>query len=60
MKKTLIAIAVSAALSAPAAVYAKNDVMVGAGFGFIDVGLGSASGFMFGAQMKLKIGRAHV
>ncbi len=53
MKKTLIAIAVSAALSAPIAAYAENDVMVGAGFGVIDVGTGSSTGFMFGAQMKL-------
>lgn len=52
-KKTLIAIVVSAALSAPFIAYAENDVMVGAGFGVIDVGFGSASGFMFGAQIKL-------
>ena len=53
MKKILIAIVVSVALSAPVAVYAGNNVMVGAGFGFVDVGLGSSSGYMFSAQVKL-------
>lgn len=53
MKKTLIAIAVAAALTAPVATYAANDVMFGGGFGVIGAGGATASGFTFGVQMKL-------
>jgi len=53
MKKTLIAIAVSAALAAPAAAYAENDIMIGAGFGLVDVAGVSVTGYMLGAQFKL-------
>ncbi len=53
MKKTLIAIAVSAALAAPLATYAANDIMFGGGFGVAGAGGVSTTGFTFGVQMKL-------
>ncbi|MEE8481856.1 MAG: hypothetical protein V3S12_00755, partial [Acidiferrobacterales bacterium] len=53
MKKTLIAIVVSAALSVPVATYAANDIMFGGGFGVASAGGASSTGFTFGVQMKL-------
>ncbi len=53
MNKTLIALAVSAALLAPVSAYAENDVMFGGGFAVIGNEFGSTSGFTFGVQMKL-------
>lgn len=53
MRKMLLAAVVSAALSIPSFASAENNVMVGAGFGVIDVGAGSVTGYMLGAQMQL-------
>ena len=53
MKKTLIAIAVSAALSSPVVAYAENDIMFGGGFGVASAGGATISGFTLGLQMKL-------
>ncbi|MFV1996663.1 MAG: hypothetical protein ACC641_01505 [Acidiferrobacterales bacterium] len=53
MNKTLVAIAVSAVLAAPAAAYAENDVMFGGGIGVASAAGVSVTGFTLGVQMKL-------
>lgn len=53
LKKTLVAIAAAAVLTAPIVTYAEKDIMFGGGFGVVGTGGASAAGFTFGAQMKL-------